>query len=114
VSHCDHHVQRRVLRRLQGHHPSAAHHLIDRYPAGRGSHRQLRRIDLQFQNDTSHGILIRTYYSDTSITVTLYGDNDGRTVREENRTLTNPVPVTDKSFGARPRRPSTRTTCARH
>ena len=55
-------------------------------------------IDLQFQNDTSHGVLIRTYYSDTSITVTLYGDNDGRTVREENRTLSNPVPVTDKVF----------------
>ena len=43
-------------------------------------------------------MLIRTYYSDTSITVTLYGDNDGRTVREENRTISNPVPVTDKTF----------------
>ena len=71
---------------------------IDRYPAGREATVNYGSIDLQFQNDTSHGILIRTYYSDTSITVTLYGDNDGRTVREENRTLTNPVPVTDKMF----------------
>jgi vancomycin resistance protein YoaR len=69
---------------------------IDRYPAGREATVNYGAIDLQFQNDTHHGILIRTYYSDTSITVTLYGDNDGRTVREENRVLTNPVPVTDK------------------
>jgi vancomycin resistance protein YoaR len=69
---------------------------IDRYPAGREATVNYGAIDLQFKNDTAHGILIRTYYSDTSITVTLYGDNDGRTVREENRTLTNPVPVTDK------------------
>jgi vancomycin resistance protein YoaR len=71
---------------------------IDRYPAGREATVNYGAIDLQFQNDTSHGVLIRTYYSDTSITVTLYGDNDGRTVREENRTLSNPVPVTDKVF----------------
>lgn len=69
---------------------------IDRYPAGREATVNYGAIDLQFKNDTAHGILIRTYYDDTSITVTLYGDNDGRTVREENRTLTNPVPVTDK------------------
>jgi vancomycin resistance protein YoaR len=69
---------------------------IDRYPAGREATVNYGAIDLQFENDTTHGVLIRTYYSDTSITVTLYGDNDGRTVREENRTLTNPVPVTDK------------------
>ena len=69
---------------------------IDRYPAGREATVNYGAIDLQFKDDTKHGILIRTYYSDTSITVTLYGDNDGRTVREENRTLTKPVPVTDK------------------
>jgi vancomycin resistance protein YoaR len=69
---------------------------IDRYPAGREATVNYGAIDLQFQDDTTHGILIRTYYSDTSITVTLYGDNDGRAVREENRTLTNPVPVADK------------------
>ncbi len=63
---------------------------IDRYPAGREATVNYGAIDLQFKDDTKHGILIRTYYSDTSITVTLYGDNDGRTVREENRTLTQP------------------------
>jgi vancomycin resistance protein YoaR len=69
---------------------------ISRYPAGREATVNYGAIDLQFKNDTSHGVLIRTYYSDTSITITLYGDNDGRSVREENRTLSNPVPVTDK------------------
>src|SRR4029079_17386010 len=69
---------------------------IDRYPAGREATVNYGAIDLQFEDDTAHGILIRTYYSDTSITVTLYGDNEGRTVHEENRALTNPVPVTDK------------------
>jgi len=71
---------------------------IDRYPAGREATVNYGAIDLQFRNDTTHGALIRTYYGDTSITVTIYGDNDGRTVREENRTITNPVPVTDKVF----------------
>ena len=42
-------------------------------------------IDLQFRDDSPHGILIRTYYSDTSVTVALYGDTEGRTAREENR-----------------------------
>src|SRR5204863_422989 len=53
-------------------------------------------IDLQFRDDTPHGVLIRTYYSDTSVTVAFYGDTDGRTAREENVTTTNPVPVADK------------------
>jgi vancomycin resistance protein YoaR len=71
---------------------------ISRYPAGREATVNYGAIDLQFQDDTAHGVLIRTAYSDTSITVTLYGDNDGRTVREENRTTSNPVAVTDKQF----------------
>ena len=69
---------------------------ISRYPAGREATVNYGAIDLQFRDDTPHGVLIRTYYSDTSVTVALYGDTDGRTVREENRTTTDPVPVTDK------------------
>jgi vancomycin resistance protein YoaR len=71
---------------------------ISRYPAGREATVNYGAIDLQFRNDTNHGLLIRTYYSNTSVTVAFYGDNDGRTVREENRTTTNPVPVTDKTI----------------
>jgi hypothetical protein len=69
---------------------------ISRYPAGREATVNYGAIDLQFRNDTHHGVLVRTYYSDTSVTVAFYGDNDGRTVREENRAQTNPVPVVDK------------------
>ncbi len=69
---------------------------ISRYPSGREATVNYGAIDLQFRNDTGHGVLIRTYYSDTSVTVAFYGDNDRRTVREENRTETNPVPVTDE------------------
>jgi vancomycin resistance protein YoaR len=69
---------------------------ISRYPAGREATVNYGSIDLQFRNDTEHGVLIRTYYSDTSVTVVFYGDNDGRTVREENRVETDPVPVTDE------------------
>jgi vancomycin resistance protein YoaR len=71
---------------------------ISRYPAGREATVNYGVIDLQFRNDTHHGVLIRTYYSDTSVTVAFYGDNDGRAVREENRTQTNPVPVVDKTI----------------
>jgi vancomycin resistance protein YoaR len=69
---------------------------ISRYPMGREATVNYGAIDLQFRDDTAHGVLIRTYYSDTSITVALYGDNEGRTARQENLTTSNPVPVTDK------------------
>jgi vancomycin resistance protein YoaR len=69
---------------------------ISRYPMGREATVNYPSIDLKFKDNTSHGILIRTNYSDTSITVTLYGDNDGRVVRDENRREFNNVPVTDK------------------
>ena len=69
---------------------------ISRYPAGREATVNYGAIDLQFRDDSPHGVLIRTYYSDTSVTVAFYGNTEGRTVREENRTTTNPVPVTDK------------------
>src|SRR5262245_9132854 len=69
---------------------------ISRYPPGREATVNYGAIDLQFRNNTEHGVLIRTYYSDTSITVAFYGDNGGRTVDEENRAQTNDVPVTDK------------------
>ena len=54
---------------------------ISRYPPGREATVNYGVIDLQFRDDTPHGILIRTYYSATSVTVTLYGDTDGRTVQ---------------------------------
>jgi vancomycin resistance protein YoaR len=69
---------------------------ISRYPMGREATINYPSVDLKFRNDTTHGLLIRTGYSETSITVTFYGDNDGRTVREENRNLIHTEPITDE------------------
>jgi vancomycin resistance protein YoaR len=69
---------------------------ISRYPMGREATINYPSVDLKFRNDTSHGVLIRTSYSATSITVTFYGDNDGRTVREENRKILKTEAVTEQ------------------
>ncbi|HET9728600.1 MAG TPA: VanW family protein [Acidimicrobiia bacterium] len=69
---------------------------ISRYPMGREATVNYPSVDLKFRDDTSHGILIRTSYTDTTITVTLYGNNDGRTVREDNRHEYNFVPISDQ------------------
>jgi vancomycin resistance protein YoaR len=55
---------------------------ITRYPMGREATLSFPGIDMQFRNDTTHGIWLRTSYTGTSVTVTLYGNNDRRTVRE--------------------------------
>lgn len=55
---------------------------ISRYPMGREATLSYPQIDMQFRNDTNHGIWLRTSYTGTSVTVALYGNNDGRVVRE--------------------------------
>jgi vancomycin resistance protein YoaR len=54
---------------------------ISRYPAGRESTVYFGAIDVKFRNDTGHGIVVDTSSTPSSVTVTLYGDNGGRTVR---------------------------------
>lgn len=59
-----------------------AHSLyISRYPLGREATLNYDSIDLEIRNNTDHGLYIHTSYTDTSITVSLFGDTDGRTVR---------------------------------
>ncbi|MGH8935064.1 MAG: VanW family protein [Acidimicrobiia bacterium] len=53
---------------------------ISRYPEGREATISWPVPDLVFRNDTEAGILIKTAYTDTSITVIFYGDNGGREV----------------------------------
>jgi vancomycin resistance protein YoaR len=69
---------------------------ISRYPMGREATINYPSVDLKFRDDTRHGVLIRTSYTPTSITVTFYGDNDGRTVREENRKILHTETVTEQ------------------
>jgi vancomycin resistance protein YoaR len=61
---------------------------ITRYPAGREATLNYGSIDNKFRNNTQHGVLIHTSYTDTSITVSIYGDKEGKVVREENRQVT--------------------------
>ena len=75
---------------------SPHHYYISRYPMGREATINYPSVDLKFKNDTKHGVLIRTAYSATSITVSLYGNTDGRTAHEENRKVLATVPITNK------------------
>ena len=75
---------------------SPHHYYISRYPMGREATIVFPYVDLKFKDDTKHGVLIRTSYSATAITVTFYGDNDGRHVTEENREITHTEPITDR------------------
>jgi vancomycin resistance protein YoaR len=62
---------------------------ISRYPAGREATVSWPRPDLQFTNNTNEGILIKTAYDDTSLTVTFYGDKEGKVVTAESSPRTN-------------------------
>lgn len=56
---------------------------ISSYPAGRDAAINWPDLDLQWKNDTTSDILLKTSYTDTSLTVTLYGISPGNTVTTE-------------------------------
>ena len=56
---------------------------ISRYPLGREATLNYPSIDNKFRNDSGSGILIKTFYSGTSVTVALFGNKEGRTCRAE-------------------------------
>jgi vancomycin resistance protein YoaR len=56
---------------------------ISRYPQGREATVSFPQPDLVIANDSTTGILVRTSYTESSITVTFFGDREGRTVRAE-------------------------------
>ncbi|HEX9761567.1 MAG TPA: VanW family protein [Acidimicrobiia bacterium] len=58
---------------------------FSRYPEGIEGTVNWRTPDLIFRNNTSKAILIDTQHTDSSITVRIFGDNDGRTVKGEQR-----------------------------
>lgn len=64
---------------LNAHQPHSFY--IDRYPPGREATLDFGSIDLTWTNDTDAPILVRTATTDTSVSVSLYGDNGGRRVR---------------------------------
>lgn len=62
---------------------------ISRYPMGREATISYPHPDLKFRNNSSSGVLIKTSYSSTSITVSFYGDDGGKTVAAEQEEPTN-------------------------
>jgi len=66
---------------------------FSRYPMGIEATLSYPKPDLVFKNDTNAGLVIKTEYTDTSITVRLYGNSGGRRVTAEvspQRELTQP------------------------
>jgi VanW like protein/Putative peptidoglycan binding domain len=53
---------------------------FSRYPEGIEATISWPAPDLAFRNDSASAVLIKTEYTDTSITVQFYGNNDGRVV----------------------------------
>jgi vancomycin resistance protein YoaR len=65
-----------------------------RYPMGHDATLGFPRPDIVFKNDTDAGLLVKTSFTTTSITVKLYGDNGGRRVRSgvsERREIVQPA-----------------------
>ncbi len=64
---------------------------FSRYPEGIEATISWPAPNLEFRNDSGSAVLIKTRYTDTSITVEFYGNNDGRVVvgahREGNTTV---------------------------
>jgi vancomycin resistance protein YoaR len=50
---------------------------ISRYPEGREATLGWPQPDLVFRNNTGHALVIKTLYTDTSVTAKIYGDNGG-------------------------------------
>ena len=67
--------------KLNSHQPHSFY--IDRYPPGREATLDYPSIDLTWTNDTDAPVVVRSASTNTSITVSLYGDNGGRRVRSE-------------------------------
>ncbi|MBA3718594.1 MAG: VanW family protein, partial [Actinobacteria bacterium] len=68
---------------------------ISHYPLGRDATVNYPDIDLEFVNDTSHWLLLRTFVGSSSLVVNLYGTPVDRRVETETAPLTvsGPVPI---------------------
>jgi len=66
---------------------------ISRYPMGREATINYPSIDNKFRNDSRSGLLIRTSYTGTSVTVSFYGNKEGRSCRAEGPNILETIPV---------------------
>jgi vancomycin resistance protein YoaR len=65
---------------------------ISHYPLGRDATVNYPDLDLEFVNDTSHWMLLRTYVGSSSLVVALYGTALGRRVESETTPLREVAP----------------------
>ena len=58
---------------------------LSHYPLGRDATVSWGGPDFQFRNDLKHGLLIKTSYTDSTLTFTFYGTNEHRRVVSRHR-----------------------------
>lgn len=78
---------------------------FSRYPEAREATVSFPNPELVFRNDTAAAILIHTEYTDDSITVKFFGDNEGREVTDSlspRRSFRNPVTEYETDAGLTP------------
>lgn len=73
---------------------------ISRYPMGREATLDYPGIDNQFQNDSGSGVLVTCSYTESSITVTYYGNKEGKVVEAEGPTVLEETPPTTECADA--------------
>lgn len=66
---------------------------ISRYPMGREATLNFPSIDNKFRNDSRSGVLIRVGYTSTSVSVSFYGNPEGRSCRAEGPTILETIPI---------------------
>ncbi len=66
---------------------------ISRYPMGREATLNYPSIDNQFRNDSSAGVLMRASAGSTSVTISLYGNKEGRSCRAEGPNILQTIPI---------------------
>ena len=81
---------------------------ISRYPEGIEATISWQQPELAFRNDSASAILIKTAYTDTSITVRFYGSNDGRILVGDHASGSTNIRLIDEG-GPNARRVSART-----
>jgi vancomycin resistance protein YoaR len=64
-----------------------------RYPLGREATVNYPVLDLKWRNNSHHGVLLRATYSSNSVTITLYGNKEGKVVKEESTNCSSTSPT---------------------
>jgi vancomycin resistance protein YoaR len=64
-----------------------------RYPLGRDATVNYPVLDLKWRNDSRYGVLVRATYGSSSITITFYGNLEGKVVKEESTNCSSTSPT---------------------